>query len=83
MGTLTANPLDGQFSDAEEDKEVNVTNLKIQDTIEKSDEKDDDSYAEYDYEASDEFDEEYDYWDENIDAEWVGGGRGEVQASPK
>ena len=66
MGTLTANPLEGQFSDAEEDVEVKVTNLNIRDVIEKSDEKDNDSYAEYDYEASDEYDEDYDYWDENI-----------------
>ena len=66
MGTLTANPLEGQFSDAEEDVEVKVTNLNIRDVIEKSDEKDNDSSAEYDYEASDEFDEDYDYWDENI-----------------
>ena len=61
-------PMEGQFSDAEDEPKVNVANLEIKDANAiDTFEKDDDSNAEYDYEASDEFDEDYDYWDENID----------------
>ena len=69
VGPLSVKPIEGQFSDAEDEPKVNVANLEIKDANAKIEtfEKDDDSNAEYDYEASDEFDEDYDYWDENID----------------
>merc|ERR1711935_592754 len=68
VGPLAVKPIEGQFSDAEDEPKVNVANLEIKDANAiDTFEKDDDSNAEYDYEASDEFDEDYDYWDENID----------------
>ena len=68
MGTLPDNPIEGQFSDAEDEAEASVANLKINDAKagDTSDENDG-NYDEYDYEGSDEYDEDYDYWDENID----------------
>ena len=68
MGTLPHNPIEGQFSDAEDEAEASVANLKINDAKagDTSDENDG-NYDEYDYEGSDEYDEDYDYWDENID----------------
>merc|ERR1712051_874063 len=62
---LAVKPIEGQFSDAEDEPKVNVANLESKDANAiDTFEKDDDSNAEYDYEASDEFDEDYDYWDE-------------------